>query len=46
MKIRVYPNKPAEYVPDILFKDGTYKNRKDYVARMRKLDERLSKKKK
>jgi hypothetical protein len=46
MKIQVYPDQKPEYVPDILFEDGTYKSKEDYISRMRKLDKRLRSEKK
>ncbi len=38
MKIKVYKDKKAEYVPDILFEDGTYKDAADYIKRMKAMD--------
>ncbi len=40
MKIKVYKDKKAEYVPDILFEDGTYKDAADYIKRMKAMDQR------
>ena len=40
MRIKVYPNQPAEYVPDILFEDGTYKDKTDYIRQSKALDRR------
>ncbi len=31
MRIKVYPDQPAEYVPDFLFTDGTFKDKADYI---------------
>jgi hypothetical protein len=43
MYIKVNKENPAEYVPDILFKDGTYKNKKDYIKQMKDLENKLMK---
>jgi hypothetical protein len=41
MKIVVYENREPEYVPDILFEDGTYKNAEDYIKGRHQMDKRL-----
>lgn len=40
MRIKVYPDQPAECVPDILFTDGTYRNKTDYIRQSKELDKR------
>jgi hypothetical protein len=41
MKIVVYENREPEYVPDILFEDGTCKNAEDYIQSRLAMHKRL-----
>ena len=43
MNLKIYPNQPAEYVPDIVFEDGTYKSPKDFILKTRALHARINK---
>lgn len=43
MKIKVFANEPAHYVPNILFEDGIYKDRQDYITQTKKLVRQIEK---
>ncbi len=43
MKIKVFTNEPAHYVPNILFEDGIYKDRQDYITQTKKLVRQIEK---
>ena len=43
MKIKVFSDEPAHYVPDILFEDGMYKDKNDYIRQTKKLIREINK---